>query len=86
MPGKINPTQNEMLIQVPAQVIGNDTAVSTGAQWSYLELNLMKPVIISNILESIEILSKGMISFNKNELKLEAEDNHYLRMRPVSRP
>ena len=69
MPGKINPTQNEMLIQVAAQVIGNDTAVSTGAQWSYLELNLMKPVIISNILESIEILSKGMISFNKNAIQ-----------------
>ena len=69
MPGKINPTQNEMLIQVAAQVIGNDTAVSTGAQWSYLELNLMKPVIISNILESIEILSKGMMSFSQNAIQ-----------------
>ena len=63
MPGKINPTQNEMMIQVAAQVLGNDTAISVGAQWGVLELNLMKPMIISNLLESIEILSNGMISF-----------------------
>ncbi len=68
MPGKINPTQNEMLIQVAAQVIGNDTTVSTGAQWGILQLNLMKPVIISNILESIDILSNGMTSFAKRAI------------------
>lgn len=63
MPGKINPTQNEMMIQVAAQVLGNDTAISIGAQWGVLELNLMKPMIISNLLESIEILANGMNSF-----------------------
>jgi fumarate hydratase class II len=63
MPGKINPTQCESLIQVGAQVIGNDAAVAAGGQWSYLELNLMKPMMISNLLESIQILSNGMQSF-----------------------
>lgn len=63
MPGKINPTQNEMLVQVGAQVVGNDAAIATGGQWGYLELNLMKPMMISNILESIQILSNGMVSF-----------------------
>jgi len=63
MPGKVNPTQNEMLVQVGAQVVGNDAAVAAGGQWGYLELNLMKPMIISNILESIDILSNGLVSF-----------------------
>ncbi len=65
MPGKINPSQNEMLIQVAAQVIGNDAAISVGGQWGYLELNLMMPMMISNLLESIKILSNGMRSFTK---------------------
>lgn len=69
MPGKINPTQNEMLVQVAAQVLGNDLAISTGAQMGYLELNLMMPMIISNMLESIDILSRGMQSFAKNAIK-----------------
>ncbi|MHA2501340.1 MAG: class II fumarate hydratase [Candidatus Kariarchaeaceae archaeon] len=68
MPGKINPTQNEMLVQVGAQVIGNDAAVASGGQWSYLELNLMKPMMISNVLESITILSNGMVSFSEKAL------------------
>lgn len=63
MPGKVNPTQNEMIVQVGAQVIGNDAAIASGGQWSYLELNLMKPMMITNLLESIEILSNGMTSF-----------------------
>lgn len=63
MPGKINPTQCEMLTQVGAQVIGNDATVTIGGLGSFMELNVMKPVIISNILESIEILSNGMRSF-----------------------
>ncbi|OLS28940.1 MAG: Fumarate hydratase class II [Candidatus Heimdallarchaeota archaeon LC_2] len=66
MPGKVNPTQNEMLIQVGAQVIGNDVAVSMGGSWGVLELNLMKPMIISNVLESIELLANGMNSFSIN--------------------
>jgi len=68
MPGKVNPVICESLIQVGAQVIGNDLAVSMGAQGSYFELNVMMPMIASNILESISILSSGVNSFNENLL------------------
>jgi fumarate hydratase class II len=64
MPGKINPTQSEALIQVCLQVIGNDSVVSSGeAYGSLLDLNVCKPIIIINILESIEILIGGINSF-----------------------
>ncbi len=69
MPGKVNPVMCESLIQVCAQVIANDHAVLLGAQGSFFELNVMMPLIASNILESIEILSKGVDSFNNNLLK-----------------
>ena len=65
MPGKVNPVICESLIQVCAQVIGNDQAVVQGAQGSYFELNVMMPMIASNILESINILSKSIDMFNK---------------------
>tara|TARA_Y100000996_G_scaffold411156_1_gene394787 strand:+ start:4869 stop:6251 length:1383 start_codon:yes stop_codon:yes gene_type:complete len=65
MPGKVNPVICESLIQVCAQVIGNDQAVIQGAQGSYFELNVMMPMIASNILESINILSKSIDMFNK---------------------
>jgi fumarate hydratase class II len=64
MPGKINPTQSEALIQVCAQVIGHDAVVSFAeSQGSILDLNLSKPVIIVNILDAIGILSNGIKSF-----------------------
>jgi fumarate hydratase class II len=64
MPGKINPTQSEALIQVCLQVIGNDSIISAGEAFgSILDLNVCKPIIIYNLLESIEILSGGMHSF-----------------------
>ncbi|MFX0022478.1 MAG: class II fumarate hydratase [Candidatus Hermodarchaeota archaeon] len=64
MPGKINPTQSEALIQVCLQVIGNDSVVSFGeAYGSILDLNVCKPLIIFNLLESIEILMGGINSF-----------------------
>ncbi|MCK4779057.1 MAG: class II fumarate hydratase, partial [Candidatus Lokiarchaeota archaeon] len=64
MPGKINPTQSEALIQVCLQVIGNDSVVSFGeAYGSLLDLNVCKPVMIINVLESIEILIGGINSF-----------------------
>ena len=67
MPGKINPTQSEMLLQVCIRVIGNDTAVSHAEIiGSTLDLNVTKPVIIESILESITLLYKGLKSFNKN--------------------
>jgi fumarate hydratase class II len=64
MPGKINPTQSEALIQVCLQVIGNDTAVTTGEMYgSILDLNMSKPLMIVNVLESIDILIGGINSF-----------------------
>ncbi|MFX1262986.1 MAG: class II fumarate hydratase [Promethearchaeota archaeon] len=64
MPGKINPTQAEALIQVCAQVIGHDAVVSFAeSQGSILDLNMSKPVIIVNILNAIGILSNGIKSF-----------------------
>ncbi|MAQ43274.1 MAG: aspartate ammonia-lyase [Candidatus Marinimicrobia bacterium] len=65
MPGKVNPVICESLIQVCAQVIGNDQSVIQGAQGSYFELNVMMPMIASNILESINILSTSIDMFNK---------------------
>ncbi|NHK31364.1 MAG: class II fumarate hydratase [Asgard group archaeon] len=67
MPGKINPTQSEILIQVCLQVIGYDTTISFAEGYSsILDLNVAKPIMIFNILESIEILSNGIASFVKN--------------------
>ena len=64
MPGKINPTQSEALIQVCLQVIGNDSTISTSEAFgSILDLNVCKPVMIYNLLESINILSGGINSF-----------------------
>ena len=59
MPGKVNPVIAESAIQAAAQVLGNDLAVSLGAQWGVLELNTMLPLMGSNLLESIEILGNA---------------------------
>ena len=65
MPGKVNPTQSEMLLQVCIHVIGNDTAVSYAESiGSTLDLNVTKPLIIESILDSIQLLSNGLKSFN----------------------
>jgi len=63
MPGKVNPTQCEMLTMVAAQVIGNHQAVTVGGLQGHLELNVFKPLIAANVLRSIEIISIGMSSF-----------------------
>lgn len=64
MPGKINPTQSEAIIQVCLQVIGNDTAISYAeSSSSILDLNVAKPIMIVNLLESINILSTSIESF-----------------------
>ncbi|HEY0596299.1 class II fumarate hydratase [Sphingopyxis sp.] len=63
MPGKVNPTQCEMLTMVAAQVIGNHQAVTVGGLQGHLELNVFKPLIGSNVLRSIELLSIGMTGF-----------------------
>ena len=63
MPGKVNPVIAESVIQVAAQVIGNDLVVTLGGQWGSFELNTMLPVMASNLLESIEILANASRNF-----------------------
>jgi fumarate hydratase class II len=63
MPGKVNPTQAEMLTMVAAQVIGNHTAVTVGGLQGHLELNVFKPLIGAAVLRSIDLLTVGMESF-----------------------
>jgi len=63
MPGKVNPVMSEMVTMVAAQVIGNDAAITIGGERGNFELNVMIPVMIHNLLESIEILSTGSRTF-----------------------
>lgn len=66
MPGKVNPTQAEALTMVCAQVMGNDVAINIGGLSGNLELNVFKPLIIFNLLNSIRLLSDACVSFNDN--------------------
>lgn len=66
MPGKVNPTQCEALTMVCAQVVGNDMAISVGGMQGHYELNVFKPVMASNILESAQILGDACVSFDLN--------------------
>ncbi|MDD5607994.1 MAG: class II fumarate hydratase [Ignavibacterium sp.] len=63
MPGKVNPTQSEALTMVCAQVFGNDVAVNFGGATGHFELNVFKPVIIFNVLNSIRLISDACESF-----------------------
>jgi fumarate hydratase class II len=63
MPGKVNPVIAESTIMVCAQVIANDLAVTLGGQWGNFELNVMMPLMASNLLESIEILANAASNF-----------------------
>ena len=65
MPGKVNPTQSEAMIMVCIQVIGNDTAVAVAGQRGNFELNVNKPVIIHNVLHSIDLLTEAARSFRE---------------------
>src|SRR6266849_5038416 len=64
MPGKINPTQCEALTMVAVQVFGNDHAVAFAGSQGNFQLNVYKPVILNNVLESIQLLAEGARSFN----------------------
>jgi fumarate hydratase class II len=66
MPGKVNPTQSEAMTMVCCQVIGNDAAITCGAFQGHLELNVFKPLIIHNLLESIRLLADACHSFTDN--------------------
>lgn len=63
MPGKVNPTQSEAMTMVCAQVIGNDMAVAVGGMSGHFELNVFKPLIVHNVLKSIQLLSDASVSF-----------------------
>ncbi len=66
MPGKVNPTQSEALTMVCAQVLGNDVAVNVGGASGNFELNVFKPVIIHNVLQSIRLLADAALSFEEH--------------------
>jgi len=66
MPGKVNPTQAEAITMVCAQVMGNHMAVTVGGATGHFELNVFKPMIIKNVLQSIRLLGDSCESFNVN--------------------
>ncbi|CCG81126.1 Fumarate hydratase, mitochondrial [Taphrina deformans PYCC 5710] len=66
MPGKVNPTQCEAMTMLCAQVMGNNTTISVGGSMGQFELNVFKPVMIKNLLQSIRLIADGSRSFTKN--------------------
>ncbi|MEL6975465.1 MAG: class II fumarate hydratase, partial [Bacteroidota bacterium] len=66
MPGKVNPTQCEALTMVCAQVMGNDVAISIGGTQGHYELNVFKPMMAANILQSAELIGNACVSFDEN--------------------
>jgi len=66
MPGKVNPTQSEALTMVCAQVMGNDVAIGVGGTQGHYELNVFKPVMAANILQSAQLIGDACVSFDVN--------------------
>ena len=66
MPGKVNPTQVEAITMVAAQVMGNDVAISIGGSNGHFELNVFKPLMIANFLQSARLIGDACVSFNDN--------------------
>lgn len=64
MPGKVNPTQSEAMTMLCCQVMGNDVAINMGGAMGNFELNVMKPLIIHNFLQSVRLLADGIMSFH----------------------
>ena len=64
MPGKVNPTQSEAMTMLCAQVFGNDVAINFGGASGNFELNVFRPMIAHNFLQSVRLLADGMVSFN----------------------
>ena len=64
MPGKVNPTQSEAMTMIACQVMGNDATIGFAASQGNFELNVFKPVIIYNILQSVRLLADGIMSFH----------------------
>lgn len=77
MPGKVNPTQCEALTMIAAQVFGNQVAVTVGGSNGHFELNVFKPLIVRNVLQSIRLLADGSVSFTNNcVVGIEANKSH----------
>lgn len=66
MPGKVNPTQSEAMTMVACQVMGNDVAINIGGATGHFELNVFKPVMIFNLLQSIRLIGDSTVSFTDN--------------------
>lgn len=66
MPGKVNPTQSEAMTMVAVQVMGNDAAINFAGSQGNFELNVFKPVIIYNFIQSVRLLSDSMVMFNEH--------------------
>jgi fumarate hydratase class II len=66
MPGKVNPTQSEALTMVCAQVMGNDVAITIGGTQGHYELNVFKPLMASNFLQSARLIADACVSFEEN--------------------
>lgn len=66
MPGKVNPTQCEALTMLCCQVMGNDVAINIGGASGNFELNVFRPMVIHNFLQSVRLLADGMVSFNEH--------------------
>ena len=66
MPGKVNPTQCEAMTMVCAQVMGNDVAVTVGGTQGHYELNVFKPMMAYNLLQSAELLGDACVSFDEH--------------------
>ena len=64
MPGKVNPTQSEAVTMLAAQVMGNDVAINIGGMSGNFELNVFRPMVAHNFLQSVRLLADGMVSFN----------------------
>ena len=76
MPGKVNPTQNEALSMVCAQVIGNDAAIAIGGMQGHFQLNVFKPVMIANLLQAARLLGDACISFTEHAVNgIEANES-----------
>lgn len=75
MPGKVNPTQSEAMTMVAAQVMGNDTAVSVAGSNGHFELNVFKPVIAYNVLQSARLIGDACVSFT-DKCVVGIEPNH----------
>ncbi|MBL8278067.1 MAG: class II fumarate hydratase [Pelomonas sp.] len=66
MPGKVNPTQSEAVTMLAAQVMGNDVAINIGGASGNFELNVFRPMVIHNFLQTVRLLADGMASFNRH--------------------